>query len=203
MKTRTAYRVLMFANSAYLKKTYGEAFYSRFREVADAKLRELTPRLPALEGSPAAMSYAFITAYVPFFHAFRQFDETRETAGELLWVINENLFDRFPSAVQSLIGRMATSGLLRKSLQAAQLRGERGELDPMDWRMVVEEPAEGGYRTTWTQCGALQVLRAIGEDGVFPYACQSAFKRDPLWSHIGVQKGTTRGAAVELARQSG
>ena len=32
--------------------------------------------------------------------------------------------------------------------------------------------------------------------------CQSAFKRDPLWSHIGVQKGTTRGAAVELARRS-
>jgi hypothetical protein len=33
--------------------------------------------------------------------------------------------------------------------------------------------------------------------------CQSAFKRDPLWSYIGVQKGTTRDAAVMFLRQSG
>lgn len=172
MKTRTAYRVLMFANSGYLKRTYGEAFYLRFRDLADAKLRELIPRLPVLEGSPAAISYAFVTAYVPFFHAFSQLDETREKAGELLWVVNENLFDRFPSAMQALLGRMATSGMFVRSLRAAQERGERGLLHPMDWHLTIEEPSGGGYRTTWTQCGALQVLRAIGEDGVFPYVCR-------------------------------
>ena len=59
-----------------------------------------------------------------------------------------------------------------KSLRAAQLKGEQGLLHPRDWRVVIEEPAEGGHRTTWTQCGALQALRAIGEDGVFPYACR-------------------------------
>ena len=56
MKTRTAYRVLMIANSRYLKRTYGEAFYLRFRCLADAKLQELTPRLPDLGRSIASMS---------------------------------------------------------------------------------------------------------------------------------------------------
>lgn len=162
----------MFANSGYLKETYSEAFYTRFRATADAKLRELIPKIPDLDGSVAAMSYGFITAYVPFFHAFRQFDETRENAGELLWVINENLLQRFPSAVRSLLGRMATSKVFVNSLRAAQSDGARGLLHPMDWRIVVDEPDTGGYCSTWTQCGALTVLKAIGEDGVFPYACR-------------------------------
>lgn len=172
MKTRTACRVLMFANSRYLKDTYGEAYYQRFREIADAKLRELIPRIPDLHGSVAAMSYGFITACVPFFYAFQQFEETQKTAGELLWVIHENLLQRFPSVVSSLLGRMATSKMFVKSLRAAQQRGERGLLHPMDWRITVEEAAEGGYRSTWTQCGALQALKSIGEDGVFPYVCR-------------------------------
>jgi hypothetical protein len=172
MKTRTAYRVLMFANATYLRQTYGEAFYRAFRSIADDKLRELIPRIPDLGDSVASMSYAFITAYVPFVHAFKQFDETRDRAGELLWVMNENLLQRFPSAIRTLLGRMATSKTMLKSLRAAQLKGEQGLLHPLDWRVVIEEPAEGGHRTTWTQCGALQALRAIGEDDVFPYACR-------------------------------
>ncbi len=42
----------------------------------------------------------------------------------------------------------------------------------MDRWLAIEEPSEVGYRTTWTQCGALQAVKAIGEDGVFPYACR-------------------------------
>jgi hypothetical protein len=109
---------------------------------------------------------------VPFLHAFKQFDETRDRAGELLWVMNENLLRRFPSGLRTLMGRMSTSKAMLKSLRVAQLRGARGLLHPMDWRVEAEAPAEGGLRTTWTQCGALQALRAIGEDGVFPYACR-------------------------------
>lgn len=67
MKTRAAYRVLMFANAGYLKPTYGEQFYRRFRDIADAKRRDLIPRIPDLGCSVAAMSYGFIMAYVPFF----------------------------------------------------------------------------------------------------------------------------------------
>jgi hypothetical protein len=69
MKTRTAYRVMMLANAAYLRQAYGEAFYIGFRATADDKLQELIPRIPDLGDSVASMSYAFITAYVPFFHA--------------------------------------------------------------------------------------------------------------------------------------
>jgi hypothetical protein len=172
MKTRTAYRVLMFANAPYLRQSYGETFYRNFRLAADGKLRELVPRIPDLGDSVASMSYAFITAYVPLFHGFKQFDETMDRAGELLWVMNENLLERFPSAVRTLLGRMATSNSMLKSLRAAQLKGEQGLLHPMDWRVALEEPAEGGHRTTWTPSGALQALRSIGEDGVFPYACR-------------------------------
>jgi len=162
----------MFANTNYLKQTYGEVFYKRFRETADIKLSELIPRIPDLSTSVASLSYGFITAYVPFYHAFKQFDETREKAGELIWIMNENLLQRFPSILRILLGRMATSKMVVKSLRTAQLQGERGLLHPMDWRIVVEEPTEGGYRSTWTQCGALQALRAIGEDSIFPYACR-------------------------------
>jgi hypothetical protein len=163
---------MMFANAAYLRQTYGETFYQSFRTAADEKLQELIPQLPDLGNSVESMSYAFITAYVPFVHAFKQFDVTRDRAGELLWVMNENLLQRFPSALRTLMGRMATSKAMVKSLRAAQLRGEQGLLHPMDWRVEIEEPAEGGHHTTWTQCGALLALRAIGEDSVFPYACR-------------------------------
>jgi len=53
MKTRTAYRVMMFANAAYLRRSYGEAFYRHFRAAADDKLRELIPRIPDLGDSVA------------------------------------------------------------------------------------------------------------------------------------------------------
>ena len=90
----------------------------------------------------------------------------------MLWIMNENLFDRIPSVVLTLLGRIAISGMFVRSQRAAQKRGECGLLHPMDWKIVVEEPPEGGLRSTWTQCGALQVLKAIGEDGIFPYACR-------------------------------
>lgn len=48
----------VFANSGYPKTTYGDAVYLRFRDLADANLRELTQRLPVFNGSPAAISYA-------------------------------------------------------------------------------------------------------------------------------------------------
>ena len=78
MKTRTACRVLMFANAAYLRQTCGCDFYMRFKTLADDKLQELLPKIPDLSSSIAALSYAFITAYAPFLHAFKQFDQTRE-----------------------------------------------------------------------------------------------------------------------------
>lgn len=62
MKTRTAYRILIFANSRYLKQTFGEAFYQHFRDMADAKLRELFPSVPDLSNSVNSMSYGFVTA---------------------------------------------------------------------------------------------------------------------------------------------
>ena len=51
MKTRTAYRVLMFANTKYLRQTYGDVFYIRFRTLADDKLQELLPKIPDLSSS--------------------------------------------------------------------------------------------------------------------------------------------------------
>lgn len=172
MKTRTAYRILMYANARYLRDSYGESFYRRFRNKADTKLNDLLPRIPDLDSSVAALSYGFITAYVPFFYSFGQFDETREKAGELIWVMNENLVQRFPSVMRNLMGRVARSEMFVRSLRAAQAKGDAGLLHPMDWRVVVEELSAGSYCYTWTQCGALQALRAIGEDGVFPYACR-------------------------------
>jgi hypothetical protein len=61
MKTRTAYRVMMFANAAYLRQANGEAFYRSFRAAADNKLQALIPRIPERGDSVASMSYAFIT----------------------------------------------------------------------------------------------------------------------------------------------
>jgi hypothetical protein len=181
MKTRTAYWVMIFANAAYLRQNHGEAFCRTFRSAADDKLRELIPRIPDRGDSVASMSYEFITAFVPLFHAFKQFDESRDLAGELLWVMNESLLQRFPSAIRRLLGRIATSKTVLRALRTAQLKGEKGLLHPLDWRVMIEEPAEGGCRTTWTQCGALQALRAIGEDGVFPYACRIDYLNESIY----------------------
>ena len=97
MKTRTACRVPVFANATYLRQTYGEEVYRSFRAAADDKLREPIPRIPDLSGSVASMSYAFITAYVPFVQAFKQFDETPKRAGMLPW--GEHGFSFIPLAL--------------------------------------------------------------------------------------------------------
>jgi hypothetical protein len=161
-------KILVAVDGSEAALDCGETSYQSIRTAADEKLQELIPRLPDLGHSVASMRYAFITAYVPIVHAFKQLDATRDRAGELLWVMNENLLHRFPSALRTLLGRMATSKAMVKSLRAAQLRGQQGLLHPMYWRVEIEEPAAGGHGTTWAQCGALQALRAIGEDGVFP-----------------------------------
>lgn len=97
--------------------------------------------------------------------------------------MNENLLQRFPTAIRTLLGRMATSKTMLKSLRAAQLRGERGLLHPMDWSVEIEEPAEGGHRTTWTQCGALQALRASGDD------CCNNYIAGPGFTEWAPEKG--------------
>lgn len=35
MKTRTAYCVLMFANAAYRRRTYGDGFYRQFLAITE------------------------------------------------------------------------------------------------------------------------------------------------------------------------
>jgi hypothetical protein len=111
MKMRTAYRVMMFANAAYLRQTCGEAFDRSFRAAADDRLQALIPRFPDLGDSVASMRYAFIMADVPFFHAFKPFDETRGRAGELLWCMNENLLKRVWSGIASRPGHRAWTRL--------------------------------------------------------------------------------------------
>jgi hypothetical protein len=71
MKTLMAYLLMMFADRAYLRRTCGVAYYGRFKVLADDKLRAMIPKIPNLGGSVASMSYAFITAYVPFLYAFK------------------------------------------------------------------------------------------------------------------------------------
>jgi hypothetical protein len=170
MKVSTAYRLLMFANKRYIARTYCLDFYRRLRSVADGKLAELAPRVPDIGKSIFAMNYAFIVACVPFVHAFKQFDETKATAGELVWTINENLFDMIPALLWKMMGKSAFGGRMSKRFKQAQDRGERGLLKPMDWRLRVL-PGEG-LRYDITQCGALEVLRGLGEADVFPYACR-------------------------------
>ena len=41
VKTKTAYRLLIIANAKYLRRTYGEDFYVRFKRLADDTLHEL------------------------------------------------------------------------------------------------------------------------------------------------------------------
>jgi hypothetical protein len=113
-----------------------------------------------------------IACFAQFKGVFKQFDETREKAGELLTVMNENLFQCFPSSVHTLLGRMATWKMSVQSLHAAQSRGEFGLLHPMGQRIVIEKPGESGHRSTWAQCGALQAPRANAEDGVFSCVCR-------------------------------
>jgi hypothetical protein len=170
MKISTAYRLLMFANKRYIARTYGTDFYRRFRSAADGKLAELAPRVPDIGKSVFAMNYAFIVAYVPFVHAFEQFDETRATAGELVWTINENLFDMIPAPLWKMMGKRAFGGRMAKRFKEAQDRGDRGLLHPRDWRLKVLPGV--GLRYDVTRCGALEVLRELGEGGVFPYACR-------------------------------
>lgn len=172
MMTKTAYRILGLTNAGYLRRTYGADFHVRFKKVADEKLKELLPKLPDLSSGLAPTSYAFITAYVPFFHSFKQFERTSARAGELLWVMNENMLRCIPSPIRSILGRMTISKSMVRSLRKAQRRSELGLTHPMDWRAEISEPPEGGHCTTWTRCGALEVLKSIGEDGVFPYACR-------------------------------
>jgi hypothetical protein len=99
---------------------------------------------------------SFTATFAQFKGTFKKFDETREKAGELLTVMNENLFQCFPSSVHTLLGRMATWKMSVQSLRAAQSRGELELLHPMGQRIVIEEPGESGHRATWAQCGALQ-----------------------------------------------
>lgn len=172
MRVSTAYRLLMAANRTYLKRTYGRDFYRRFRLESDGKLAELSPKIPDIGKSVFSLSYAFIVAYVPFFHGFQQCEETAEKAGELVWTMNENLFERIPGPLLKLMGKSALSGKMSKRFKDAQTAGEQGRLHPMDWRLEVVEQPGAALCYNIKACGALSLLREIGEAGVFPYACR-------------------------------
>jgi hypothetical protein len=191
MKISTAYRLLMFANKRYIARTYGTDFYRRFRLVADGKLAELAPRVPDIGKSVFAMNYAFIVAYVPFVHAFEQFDETRSTAGELIWTINENLFDMVPAPLWKMMGKRAfgrgrqaasageglrdeaSRGLgVRRDLKVEPLRGlDRGEVQPVQVAPPNGGANEGERRTDGHSLGDHVGRQSMGvgrEGGLSP-----------------------------------
>lgn len=89
-----AYQLLMLTNKKYIKTTYGVDYYKKFKLVANEKFKEIQPKIPDIGKSIYSLNYAFIMAYVPFFHAFNQFEETKDIAGELIFIINENLIKK-------------------------------------------------------------------------------------------------------------
>jgi hypothetical protein len=172
MKTRIAYILLMRANSSYIKKNYGLKFYQEFKLIANEKLEQLIQEIPDIGNSMFSINYAFVTAYVPFFYAFRQFEETKDKAGELLWLINENLLRIIPVFIWRIAGKIAVSTRNIKVLQKIQKQGELGLMHPMDWRLEIVEHSDQTYSCNMKECGALKVLKELGEDSIFPYTCR-------------------------------
>lgn len=180
IKIRVACRLLLWAAKPTLVARFGKVRFNQIRSAADAKLKAILPRIPPLRGSNFDLNYSFIVAYVPLHHAFRQFDETKGSADALLWMANETLLRKVPGAIWRAIGKASLRSRKVTAIRALQQRGEAGLLDPLDYRIQVQEMSEGGYVCTFTECAALKVLRSIGEAEVFPAAC----RLDYLMAHL-------------------
>jgi len=180
MKISMAYQLLMLTNKKYIKTTYGVDYYKKLKLVANEKLKEIQPKIPDIGKSLYSLNYAFIMAYVPFFHAFNQFDETKDMAGELIFIINENLIKKIPTLILLRMGKLSISQKWLKKLKKAQKQGELGLLHPMDWKIEVIENIDGTYWCNTKECGALKVLKEVGEDSLFPYPCRI----DYLMAHL-------------------
>lgn len=167
-----AYRLLLLANKRYIKRTYGSSYYKKFKLAADEKLKKFKPKIPDIGKSIFSINYNFIMAYIPFSYAFNRFEETREKSGELIWAINENLFKMIPKIFWTKMGEKAASSRYLEKLRKEEKRGKDGLLHPMDWRIEVIENYDGSYYCNIKECGALKVLKQLGEDHVFPYACR-------------------------------
>ncbi|KOR27005.1 L-2-amino-thiazoline-4-carboxylic acid hydrolase [Clostridium sp. L74] len=172
MKVSKAYKILIWSNKRYLIKTYGVDYYNKFRIIADKKLKEIEPKVPDIGKSVNSLNYAFIIAYVPFFHAFNKLQETKDIAGELIWVINENFFRKIPKFIWLKMGKISSSPKSIKTLKKEQKKNELGLTHPMDWKFQVIDNYDGTYCCNIKECGALKVLREIGEDRIFPYPCR-------------------------------
>ena len=109
MKISMAFQLLMLTNKKYIKATYGVDYYKNFKVVANEKLKEIQPKIPDIGKNIYSLNYAFIMAYVPFFHAFNQFEETKDMAGELIFIINENLIKRIPTLILLRMGKLSIS----------------------------------------------------------------------------------------------
>jgi hypothetical protein len=150
------------------------------RHASDSKLKAILPRIPPLRGSNFDLNYSFIVAYVPLHHAFRQLDETKGSADALLWMANEKLLRKVTGVIWRAVGRASLRSRKVTAIRALQQRGEAGLLDPLDYRVQVQELREGGYVCTFTECAALKVLQSIDEAQVFPAAC----RLDYLMAHL-------------------
>lgn len=180
IKIRVAYRLLLWASKPTLVARFGNARFNEIKHAADSKLKAILPRIPTLRGSNFDLNYSFIVAYVPLHHAFRQFDETKGSADALLWMANEKLLRRVPGVIWRGVGKASLRSRKVTAIRALQRRGEAGLLDPLDYRVQVQELPEGGYVCTFTECAALKVLQSIDEAQVFPAAC----RLDYLMAHL-------------------
>lgn len=180
MKPTIAYKLLILANKKYIKRIYGVDYYKKFKLIANEKIKELKPKIPDIGKSIYSLNYAFIIAYVPFYHAFNQFNETKDKAGELIYLINENLIKKIPTFILLKMGKINTSEKWIKKLKEEQKKGELGLLHPMDWKIEVLENDDGTYYCNMKECGALKVLKELEEDNIFPYPCRI----DYLMAHL-------------------
>ena len=83
-----------------------------------------------MRGSHFELNYTFIMAYASRHHAFRKFDETRDSADAMLWMAIEKLMRKIPGWLWRKMGRANLRTGKVNRIRALQQRGAAGLLEP-------------------------------------------------------------------------
>ena len=145
----------------------------------DELFRELRPVEPALaRASPRLGAVLELTAWTLALHRVRQGGArctVAETRGLVVGAL-ETSVERYPRLLLHAAGRLRfTPGQLRRKARELEAVG-RLEL-PFGWdgRLVSGPGRSLEYRVEYRRCGALEFLRAHGEEGLAPAICALDF----------------------------
>jgi hypothetical protein len=162
----------------HLVEKYGEEKAASIRQETLIELERIIPELPDIGGKRNLLFQNLIQSgdALALYRVLVRQGGTAEEAGELVIRGLEGMFNRIPTFLNHLNGRLQFSKFMLRKMQEAARRSQEREY-PGDWvfEIVVGDGQSFDYGIDYTECAIVKFMNAQDANELTPYLCNTDY----------------------------